>query len=107
MCTRCSRDHGDLIHLLWRCPKLHLYCSGVLSTINKVFQVTVPADPKNCILGILDEFIIEDHSKLAIARALFQTHLLILRHWKTVEPPTLKERIPQMGNTLWLEKYIY
>lgn len=24
-CTRCSRDHGDLIHQLWCCPKLHLY----------------------------------------------------------------------------------
>ena len=24
-CPRCVRDRGDLIHLLWRCPKLHLY----------------------------------------------------------------------------------
>lgn len=43
-CTRCARDHGDLIHLLWRCPKLHLYWRGVLTTINKVFLVNVPQD---------------------------------------------------------------
>lgn len=54
VCTRCSRDHGDLIHLLWRYPKLHLYCTR--GTINKV---NIPTDPKPCLLGILDELPIE------------------------------------------------
>lgn len=31
LCDRYPRDHGDLIYLLWRCPKLHLYWSGVLN----------------------------------------------------------------------------
>lgn len=32
--TRCIRDHGDLIHLLWRCPKLHIYWKQVMGIIN-------------------------------------------------------------------------
>lgn len=45
--------------------------------------------------------------KQAIARALFQARKLILRHWKSTEPPTVKEWIQQMGSTLRLEKHIY
>lgn len=106
-CTRCSRDHGDLIHLLCRCPKLHLYWAGVVATINKAFQVAVPMDSKPCILGILDDLSIEHIPKQAISRALFQARKLILRHWRGTEPPTLQEWITQMGDTLMLEKYIF
>lgn len=105
--TRCSRDHGELIYLLWRCPKLHLYWSGVVTTINKAFQVTVPMDPKPCVLGILDDLQIEDNSEKAIARALFQARQLILRHWKGSDTPTLQEWTTQMADTLPLEKYIF
>lgn len=106
-CPRCARDHGDLIYLLWRCPRLHLYWSGVIATINRVYQTTIPADPKPCILGMIDDIPIEDNFKQAIARALFQARKLILRRWKVIEPPTLKEWIAQMGDTIRLEKYIF
>lgn len=104
-CTRCFRDHGDLIHLLWHCPKLHLYWTGVIATINKLFQVNISNDPKLCISGILDGLPIEDNPKQAIPQALFQVR--ILRGWKATEPPILKEWINQMGVTLHLEKYIF
>lgn len=29
-CPRYARDHGDLIHIIWHCLKLHLYWTGVL-----------------------------------------------------------------------------
>lgn len=67
ICARCTRDHGDPIYLLWRCPKLHLYWGKVLDTLNRVFQVTVQRDPKSCILGILDDILVEDATKQAIA----------------------------------------
>lgn len=92
-CTRCSKDHGDLIHLLWHCSKLHLYWMGVVNTINRVFQVNIQRNPKPCLLGILDDLPIEDFPKQSIARALFQAHKLILRHWKATEPPALREWI--------------
>lgn len=34
MCPRCQREHGDLIHLLWRYPKLHLFWMGVVNILN-------------------------------------------------------------------------
>lgn len=80
---------------------------GVNNTINSVFQVNNPLDPKPCILGIFDDLVEEDNPKQAIAQALFQAHKLIPRGWKVTEPPTLKEWITQMGATLRLEKYIF
>lgn len=71
-CPRCVRDHDDLIHLLWRCPKLHRFWTGVVSMVNGAFKVTVPMDPKPCLLGIVDDILTGDDQKQAIARALFQ-----------------------------------
>lgn len=93
--------------MLWRCPKLHLYCTVVLNTINNAFSVSIPNYPKPYLLGILDDLLLEDNLKLSIARALFQACLLILRRWKATEPSTIKEWIRQMGDTLWLEKFIF
>lgn len=56
-CSRCSRDHGDLINLLWGCPKHHLYWMGILDMINKVFQSNIPSDPKSCVLDILEDVV--------------------------------------------------
>lgn len=106
-CTRCRREHGDLIHLLWRCPKLHLYWKAVLDTINMVFQVQIPLDPKPCLLGIIDDLLTGDILKQAVNRTLFQARMLILRHWKSEDPPTKQEWITQMGNTIRLEKIIF
>lgn len=44
ICGRCKRDRGDLIHLIWRCPKLHRYWTNVLEILNGVFQSTIPLD---------------------------------------------------------------
>lgn len=66
MCTRCSKDRGDLIHLMWRCPKLHRFWKGVIAIINQVFQVHVPEEPKQCLLGILCDLPVDDVPKKAI-----------------------------------------
>ena len=71
-CTRCKRDHGDLIHMLWRCPKLHTYWAGVVSTINSAFGVSLPQDPRACLLGALEEYEWEEVDREAVQRVLFQ-----------------------------------
>lgn len=96
---RGPRDHGDLIDLLCRCPKLHLYWRKALDTLNRVFQVTISQDPKSCLLGILNDLQVEDVTKQAIARAPFEARKLILRHWKSTDPPSWKEWVAQMGGT--------
>lgn len=51
----------------------HLYWKKVISTLNQVFQAHIPEDPKQCLLGILDNLAVEDSPRQAIARALFPT----------------------------------
>lgn len=36
-CTSSKRDQRDLIHLLWRCPKLLSYRREVVDILNRVF----------------------------------------------------------------------
>lgn len=107
ICCRCRQHNADLIHLLWRCPKLHRYWHEVISTLNGVFQTTVPVDPMQCLLGVLDEVIPEEQTKVAVSRALFQARKLILMAWKSAVPPSVKMWITHMGKTLIMEKYIY
>lgn len=82
-CTRCKRDHGDLIHLLWRCPKLHTYWAGVMTMVNSVFKVSLPQEPKGCLLGALEEYEWEVHIREAIHIVLFQARKQIMTHWKS------------------------
>ena len=107
LCGRCRAAQGDLVHLLWRCPKLHRYWSEVLATLNSVFQTSVPLDPLCCLLGVLEGSIAEETTRVAFARALFQARKLILIHWKSREPPSVKVWVQHVGKTLLMEKYIY
>lgn len=83
-----------------------LYWKKLIGTLNRVFQVQFSENPKQCLLGILDDIPVEDTSRQAIARALFQARKLILRHWKSTDPPTVQEWITQMGDTIRLENFI-
>lgn len=78
-CISCG-DHGDLTHLIWRCPNLHFFWKKVIDTLHWEFQVQVPEDPKQCLLDILDNLPVEDTSRQAIAGTPFQARKLILRH---------------------------
>lgn len=105
-CTRCKRDHGDLIHMLWRCPKLHTYWEGVVRKVNSVF-VNLSQDPRACLLGALEEYEWEGHSREAVHRVLFQARKLIMTYWKSEKPPTIKEWTDNINATLRLERLIY
>ena len=107
LCGRCRVAQGDLIHLLWRCPKLHRYWTEVLATLNSVFQTNVPLEPLHCLLGVLEGVIEEEVTRVAFTRALFQARKLILLHWKSREAPSLKTWVQHVGRTLLMEKYIY
>lgn len=104
---RCRQHDGDLIHLLWRCPRLHRYWNEIAGTLNGVFQTKVPTDPLCCILGVLEDVVPEEWTRVAFSRALFQARKLILMGWKSTLPPTSNSWIAHMGQTLIREKYIY
>lgn len=44
--SKCKRNHRDLIHMLWQCPKLHRYWESVVDTLNSVLQTTIKLEPK-------------------------------------------------------------
>lgn len=106
-CTRCKRDHGDLLHMLWRCPILHVYWKGVTYTLGAVFRVSIPLDPRHCILNLLDELEWDSHVREALTRALFVACKLIMMHWRSEAPPSFKGWITALGNILKMEKIIY
>ena len=107
LCGRCRAAQGDLIHLLWRCPKLHRYWMEVPATLNSVFQTNVSLDPLCCLLGALEGVIEVEATRVAFARALFQARKLILIHWKSREHPSVRTWVQHVGKTLLMEKYIY
>lgn len=45
LCPECERAHGDLIHMLWKCPKLFCYKKEVL---NVIFMFIIPWNPAVC-----------------------------------------------------------
>lgn len=50
-CPRCARDHGDLIYLLWRCPKLYLFWTGVWPPSTECIRLPYPLTQNCAYLG--------------------------------------------------------
>lgn len=64
-------------------------------------------EPKHCILGITDIVIQAKYLREAAERALFQAQRLILMHWISPDPPTVKKWLEQMGTMFQFEKSIF
>lgn len=107
LCGKCRIMAGDLVLLLWQCPKLHHYWNKLLSPLNGIFQVSVPLNPINCLLRIFEEIIPEEMKRVAFSRALFQARKVILLEWKSATSPSFKTWVTHMGGSLILERYIY
>lgn len=45
LCPKCQREHGDLLHMLWKCPKLFRDWTEVMSTIAQVHSHKLKRDP--------------------------------------------------------------
>lgn len=88
LCPRCLVDTGTLVHMLWKCPKLHRYWAEVISTINSIWNLRFTTDPKLCLLGWLDEEQYTPHTYIAILRTLFLARKLIARKWLSITAPT-------------------
>lgn len=52
-----------------------------------VFKVSLPLDPRACLLGALEEYDWEIYTREAIHRVLFYARKLIMIHWKSENPP--------------------
>lgn len=79
----------------------------MIHIINKAFPITIPLEPKHCILSMLDAVIPDMHVREAASRVLFQDLGLILLHWTYPALPTMWMWLEQMGVTLHYIKMIY
>lgn len=82
-CYKCKRDRGDLIHLLYRCPKLHHYWTAVLDTLNRVFHIDTA-----CWESYLISYQASHTRHIAFNHALFQACKLLFLLWKLSDPPS-------------------
>ena len=95
------------MHMLWRCPKLQCYWAAVVATINSIWNLQLPIDPKLCLLGWLDEGRYGSHTSTAILRVLFLARKLIARKWLSVAAPTHIEWITSVNDSLVREQLAY
>lgn len=105
-CPRCSGT-GDLIHLMWRCPKLTRYWTEILNIIEMRFGIRIEQAAKSCVLGLIRQNIEYRPIDIAIIRCLYQARKLIAKAWLSALPPTPEEWVRTMNSVVRTEKTIY
>lgn len=102
-CPRCL-DTGDLIHMVWRCPKLARYWSGITRIIETRFKIKLKQEARVCILGLMGENMGCNNKKIAIARCLYQARKLIAQSWLSTTPPITEDWLRTVDKLVWTEK---
>lgn len=105
-CPRCQRS-GDLIHMLWRCPKLFRYWEEVTGNLGSIFGAIVVKEAITCILGYRRALGERLSTTLAITRALFQARKMVTLRWQSKDPPSVKDWISTINDTLSRERVEY
>lgn len=105
-CPRCL-DTGDLIHMVWRCPRLARYWSKIIRIIEIRFKSKLKQEARVCILGLLGESVECNNKKIAIGRCLYQARKLIAQSWLSSMPPTIKDWLRTVDKLVWTEKTVY
>lgn len=89
-CWRQCGMRGDLLHILWKCPKLKNYWEKVFQIISELTQSQISPNPALALLPLEADLVPSDmgHSVLNI---LLAARLLITRKWKSDIPPSITE----------------
>lgn len=107
MCPRCGRADAHIMHMVWECAALGAFWRAVMDLIRSTYNIRLPAEPKICILGLLETPEADTPIFLAISRMLFQARKLIAYHWLRPSPPTLREYVDRMNHIIRLERGVY
>lgn len=107
LCPKCMRDHGDLMHMFLKCPKLFRYWTEILEVISQVFTFVIPRTPTVCLLGALDEETLTPSTHTAIIRLLYVVQKLIAQFWIIPRVPTRQQWIDRVNKMLIREKLTY
>lgn len=104
LCPKCEHDHGDLIHMIWRCPKLVSYWTEVLDTISQVYMFRIPRTPLVCLLGALGKESLTPQAHTAILRLLYTARKLIAQYWIVSRVPTRRQWVERVNDMVIHEK---
>ncbi len=99
-CWKCKTGLGTLLHCIWKCTLVAPFWVKVVDFLSEWSGVTVPLTPAMCLLG--DRSQIPNASKRTfsvIMVGLVTASRVILRHWKTVVSPSLKDWLDAMVET--------
>lgn len=107
LCPKCERDHGNLLHMIWKCPKLFRYWKEVLDTISEVYMIPLERTPVVCVLGGIDEELAPPPTCIALIRLLYIAKKLIAQWWITPRVPTRVQWIDSVNRLLIREKITY
>ena len=64
-------------------------------------------NPRLCILGLGEEISRMTSTSKAVLRCLFQARKLIAQRWQAGNPPSVKEWVNVVTETIWKEKVVY
>lgn len=101
------KDHGDLMHMFWKCPKLFRYWKESLDVISQVFVTVIPRSPMMCLLGPLDVETLTPSNHTAILCLLYVARKLIAQLWFTPSASSRQQWIEKVNKLLIREKLTY
>lgn len=107
MCPKCERDHGDLLHMIWKCPKLFRYWREVLDTISEVYMIPLSKKSISLFVGGIDDELVPAPTRIVILRLLYVARKLIAQWWITPRVPTRGQWIDSVNKLLIREKLAY
>ncbi|XP_044161200.1 uncharacterized protein LOC122946001 isoform X1 [Bufo gargarizans] len=69
-CHRCNAEGANFWHLIWECPYIQTFWSGIVSFINTLTQPSVALTRQVCLFGILDEEVYPHHCRIFLRETL-------------------------------------
>uniref|UniRef100_A0A3B4GQM0 Reverse transcriptase zinc-binding domain-containing protein n=2 Tax=Haplochromini TaxID=319058 RepID=A0A3B4GQM0_9CICH len=106
-CWKCHEEAGTLVHMLYTCRKNDYLWDGIINLVNDIFKLNRSKSPAVCVLGLLpDNSILSRRQRLWMRLAFITGCRIILRHWKSSSPCSLREWTEQMSKMALYERVV-
>uniref|UniRef100_A0A670K665 Reverse transcriptase domain-containing protein n=1 Tax=Podarcis muralis TaxID=64176 RepID=A0A670K665_PODMU len=89
-CWKCKETEGTFFHLWWTCPRIKAFWEMIYNELKKVFKYTFLKKPEAFLLGIVGQ-LVPKKDRTFFMYATAAARILIAKHWKTQDLPTLEE----------------
>ena len=107
LCWKCKEETGTLLHCMWDCVLIKPFWTQILIILSNWLRSKIPSCPELCLLG--DRSQLPQISKChfsVISVGVATACRIILRHWKALESPQVKEWVYAMTETASYESML-